>query len=226
MKSAILLLLAIFPVHQEMNLDLMLPGATTEIFSEFRNGNFAQKLIREKQGMIVRIRSRNYFDLSLPEPLFLDSTYVDALDPRLRDVVVVIFRKSPFLGDFLKNISVFLEGSIRYSGEEIPQDPLSVLMNGKAYCVGYCNLVQTLLRSAGISSRFVRGFYLPGNESPLTPVSHRWLEIRANVEMTFFYDPQYQNFSSHYLMLNQGVPFEQIEKFKGYIIGSRNHFTQ
>ena len=226
MKSAILLLLAIFPVHQEMNLDLMLPGATTEIFSEFRNGNFAQKLIREKQGMIVRIRSRNYFDLSLPEPLFLDSTYVDALDPRLRDVVVVIFRKSPFLGDFLKNISVFLEGSIRYSGEDIPQDPLSVLMNGKAYCVGYCNLVQTLLRSAGISSRFVRGFYLPGNESPLTPVSHRWLEIRANVEMTFFYDPQYQNFSSHYLMLNQGVPFEQIEKFKGYIIGSRNHFTQ
>ena len=226
MKSVILLLLTIFPVHQEMNLDLLLPGAPTEIFSEFRNGNFAQQLIREKQGMIIRIRSRNYFDLNLAEPLFLDSAYLDTLDPRLRDVVVVIFRKSPFLGDFLKNISVFLESSVRYSAEEIPQDPLSVLLNGKAYCIGYCNLVQTLLRAAGISSRSVRGFYLPGSESPLTPVSHRWLEIRANAEMIFFYDPQYQNFSSHYLVLNQGVPFEQIEKFKGYIIGKRNHFTQ
>lgn len=226
MKSAILLLLTIFPVHQEMSLDLLLPKTPLEIFSEFRNGNFAQELIREKQGMIVRIRSRNYFDLSLDEPLFLDSAYVDTLDARLREAVVVIFRKSPFLGDFLKNISVFLESSVRYSEEEIPQDPLSVLMNGKAYCVGYCNLVQMLLRSAGISSRFVRGFYLPGNQSPLTPVSHRWLEIRANAKMTFFYDPQYQNFSSHYLVLNQGIPFEQIEKFKGYIIGNRNHFTQ
>lgn len=226
MKSAILLLLTIFPVHQEMSLDLLLPKTPLEIFSEFRNGNFAQELIREKQGMIVHIRSRNYFDLSLDEPLFLDSAYVDTLDARLREAVVIIFRKSPFLGDFLKNISVFLESSVRYSEEEIPQDPLSVLMNGKAYCVGYCNLVQMLLRSAGISSRFVRGFYLPGNQSPLTPVSHRWLEIRANAKMTFFYDPQYQNFSSHYLVLNQGIPFEQIEKFKGYIIGNRNHFTQ
>jgi hypothetical protein len=225
-KSAILLLLTIFPVHQEMSLDLLLPKTPLEIFSEFRNGNFTQELIREKQGMIVRIRSRNYFDLSLDEPLLLDSAYVDTLDARLREAVVVIFRKRPFLGDFLKNISVFLGSSVRYSEEEIPQDPLSVLMNGKAYCVGYCNLVQVLLRSAGISSRFVRGFYLPGNQSPLTPVSHRWLEIRANAKMTFFYDPQYQNFSSHYLVLNQGVPFEQIEKFKGYIIGNRNHFTQ
>lgn len=226
MKSAILLLMTIFPVHQVMNLDLLLPEAPTEIFSEFRNGNFTQELIREKQGMIIRIRSRNYFDLSLGEPLFLDSAYVDTLDPRLRDVIGVIFRKSPFLGDFLKNISVFLESSVRYSGEETPQDPLSVLVNGKAYCTGYCNLVQTLLRAVGISSRSVRGFYLPGNESPLTPVSHRWLEIRANAEMVFFYDPQYQNFSSHYLVLNQDVPFEQIEKFKGYIIGNRNHITQ
>jgi len=226
LKSVVLLLLTIFPVHQEMNLDLLLPGAPTEIFSEFRNGNFAQQLIREKDGMIIRIRSRNYFDLNLAEPLFLDSSYLDTLDPRLRDVVVVIFRKSPFLGDFLKNISVFLESSVCYSAEEIPQDPLSVLLNGKAYCIGYCNLVQTLLHAAGISSRSVRGFYLPGSESPLTPVSHRWLEIRANAEMIFFYDPQYQNFSSHYLVLNQSVPFEQIEKFKGYIIGKRNHFTQ
>lgn len=226
MKSAILLLMTVFPLHQEMNLDIRIPGASAAVFSDYQNGNFAQAVIREDQGAVIRVRSRNYFELGLPEPLYENSAYLDTLDPQLRETAVTLLRKGPFLGDYLKNVSIFLGSSVRYSEEEISQEALSVLVNGKAYCVGYCNLVQVLLRSAGISSRFVRGFYLQGSQSPLDPVSHRWLEIRANAKMSFFYDPQYQNFSSHYLVLNRGVAFGQIEKFKGTIIGNRKNFAQ
>ncbi len=42
-------------------------------------------------------------------------------------------------------------------------------------------------------------------EGRVEPVPHRWLEIDLPGERRVFYDPQYQDFSSRYLVTNLGV---------------------
>ncbi|MEI6613761.1 MAG: hypothetical protein WCL37_02575, partial [Chrysiogenales bacterium] len=75
-----------------------------------------------------------------------------------------------------------------------------------------------LLACAGIVSRPVNGFYLRENNAVIEPVPHRWLEIELPGERRVFYDPQYQDFSSRYLVTDQNVVFNRIEKFLGVVV--------
>ncbi|MBE0665428.1 MAG: hypothetical protein IH584_06355 [Candidatus Aminicenantes bacterium] len=75
-----------------------------------------------------------------------------------------------------------------------------------------------LLACIGIVSHQVNGFFLRENNKKVEPVPHRWLEIELPGQRRIFYDPQYQDFSSRYLVTNLGIALDSIERFQGVII--------
>ncbi len=116
------------------------------------------------------------------------------------------------------NISRFLKNQIEYTEADLPQETDAVLEQGKAHCIGYANVAQALLACIGIASNPVNGFFLRENNKKVEPVPHRWLEIELPGQRRIFYDPQYQDFSSRYLVINLGVALDSIERFQGVII--------
>jgi transglutaminase-like putative cysteine protease len=217
-KALLLMLLFWMPLRQESNLEVLVACRTPEIFNNYRNYNFKQEIRSERNGLNVRIKSHTLDFRNLNHVLANDGPYVAGQDP----VIIMIFNQlrqnAMSVGDYLRNLSGFLRDAITYSEADLPQDTKAVLLNRKAHCIGYANVAQTLLACAGIVCRPVNGFYLRENNTIIEPVPHRWLEIDLPGARRVFYDPQYQDFSARYLVTDQSVAFNRIERFLGIIV--------
>jgi hypothetical protein len=65
----------------------------------------------------------------------------------------------------------------------------------------------------------IKGFYLKkGEKNILIPVPHRWVEIQLSNGLKFFYDPQRQEFSAHYLTTKSDVDFKRVKRFYVYVV--------
>ena len=60
------------------------------------------------------------------------------------------------------------------TGDESPQDAVSVLARGRGRCSGVANLAAAMLRAAGFEARTVSGLLVGDNEA----IPHRWIECR------------------------------------------------
>jgi hypothetical protein len=218
MTSLLLTALLFLPLRQEMNLELLIPRAPEAIADTFRNGNFRQDVSRGERGLVVTITARDISMTVMNDRIETSAAALERMEAPVRDLYEALRRKSPYLQDFLRNVGIYLRQNIAYCEEDLPQDPISVLANRRGHCVGYSNLVQALLAGAGVSSRPIRGFYLREKGRELIPIAHRWLEILLPGRDGLFYDPQYQNFTSRYIVIDDGVPFERIEKFSGQVL--------
>lgn len=218
MKALLLLLYFWMPLRQESNLEVFVACRTPEIFSNYHNYNFTQEISGNPQGLNVKIKSQTLSLKNLNHAIASDERYVAGQGPLITSVFNQVRKNAISVGEYLRNISFFLKNSITYSEADLPQETVAVLLNRRAYCIGYANVAQTLLACAGIVSRPINGFYLRENNSVIEPVPHRWLEIDLPGERRVFYDPQYQDFSSRYLVTDQSVVFNRIEKFMGVIV--------
>jgi transglutaminase-like putative cysteine protease len=218
MKTFLLVLYIWMPLRQESNLEVFVTCRTPEIFSNYRNFNFKQEISDNPQGVNVKIKSQTLSLKNLNHAIASDELYVAGQDPLIGSVFNQVRKNALSVGEYLQNISFFMTNSITYSEANLPQETIAVLLNRRAFCIGYANVAQTLLACAGIVSRPVNGFYLRENNSLIEPVPHRWLEIELPGERRVFYDPQYQDFSSRYLVTDQSVVFNRIEKFMGVIV--------
>jgi transglutaminase-like putative cysteine protease len=218
MKTLLLLFYIWMPLSQESTLEVFVSCQTPEIFSNYRNYNFKQEISGNHEGVNVKIKSRTLSLKYLNHAIASDERYVAGQDPIINSVFNQVRKNAISVGEYLQNISFFLRNSITYSEADLPQETIAVLLNRQASCIGYANVAQTLLACAGIASRPVNGFYLREKNSVLEPVPHRWLEIQLPGERRVFYDPQYQDFSSRYLVTDQRVVFNQIEKFLGVVV--------
>lgn len=218
MKLLLLLLFIWMPLRQESNLEVVVDCRTPEIFSDYRNDNFRQQIIGHHGGVHVRIKSRTLTIKNLTYTLAADEAFCRKQGQTIQSVFAQMRQNAISIGDYLRNISSFLKNSIRYSEAELPQETTAVLLNRRAHCIGYANVARTLLACAGIASRPVNGFYLRENSAVIEPVPHRWLEIELPGERRVFYDPQYQDFSSRYLVTDQSVVFNRIERFLGVVV--------
>jgi transglutaminase-like putative cysteine protease len=217
-KTLLLILYIWMPLRQESNLEVFVACRTPEIFSNYRNYNFKQEISCNQEGLNVKIKSQTLGFKNLNYVLAGDEHYVVGQDPLIRTVFSRVRKNAISVGDYLQNISIFLANAITYSEADLPQESKAVLLNRRAHCIGYANVAQTLLACAGIVSRPVNGFYLREKNSVIEPVPHRWLEIDLPGERRVFYDPQYQDFSSRYLVTDQSVVFNRIERFLGVIV--------
>jgi len=52
----------------------------------------------------------------------------------------------------------------------------------------------------------------------MIPIPHRWIEILLSNGFKYFYDPQYQNFSSGYIIVKNNVDFKKVKKFKVHLL--------
>jgi len=219
MKFLILLVFVISPIREVENIMLSLPTKQHEIFINYANSNFSQKLHYHKDMLTAEINSSNYLDLDLNFRVLPDTKYISTLNPKVQEVISDFFDDSQSLRNYLVSVSHFLKQQIRYSEMNLPQDATAVIISKRAKCIGYANVAKVFFDAAGIKSKVVRGFYLKkGKKNTMIPIPHRWVEIRlANMEK-FFYDPQYQRFSANYIATKDDVDFTRVRKFKVYII--------
>jgi transglutaminase-like putative cysteine protease len=216
----LILMLAVSPLREVENVKLSFPTQQQEIFIDYSNDNFSQELVYYSRGKNIRaeIKCSNYLQLDLHFRVVPGKEFIAKQFPELRAVILDLLDGSDgslSMKNYMTNISFFLEGNIRYSEENLPQDAASVMINKKANCVGFSNLVKVFLDAGGIENRLIKGFYLKeGKKNTLMPVPHRWVEIRLSDGIKFFYDPQYQRFSANYIITRDDVDFKTVRKFK------------
>ncbi|MBN2400195.1 MAG: transglutaminase domain-containing protein [Candidatus Aminicenantes bacterium] len=218
MKALLLVMFFWMPLSQESNLEVFVGCRTPEIFSNYRNYNFKQEIRSDRDGLHVKIKSRTLDFKNLTHVIADDQSFIAGQDPLVRKVFSQLRQNAVSVGDYLRNLSSFLANSIIYCQEELPQETTAVLLNRRAHCIGFAHVAQTLLTCVGIGSRTVNGFYLRESNQVIEPVPHRWLEIDLPGQRQVFYDPQYQDFSSRYLLIDQNVIFNQVERFRGIIV--------
>jgi hypothetical protein len=221
MKILILLLFFIIPLREVESIKLSFPAQVhrQDIFLNYANDNFSQKLYMNENRITVDIKSVNFVHLNLNFRVSLDKKKLEKLNPEIKEIVLNLFDNSITLDHYFKKISPFLEKNIKYSEEGLPQDEISVLINRKANCVGFSNLAGFFLDCAGVKNRLVKGFYLMKEKGRvLVPVPHKWVEIHLSKGIRFFYDPQRQKFSANYIVTRDDVDFKKIRKFKVLLI--------
>lgn len=218
MRIFLLLLYVWTPLRQETSIEVFVNCRTPEIFSDYRNYNFKQEIRPGNDGLNVKIMSRTLSLQNLNYVIRPDERFLAGQGPAIGRVFAQVRQHALSVADYLKNISSFLKNQIEYSEAELPQEVDAVLAQGKAHCIGYANVAQALLACVGIASRPVNGFYLREEGGQVKPVPHRWLEIDLPGARRVFYDPQYQDFSSRYLVTNLGFPLDRIERFAGIIV--------
>jgi transglutaminase-like putative cysteine protease len=218
-KLLLLLLMYVWtPLRQETNLEVFVTCTTPELFRNYRNFNFKQEIEPGSGGLNIKIKSRTLSLGNLNHRIRADEDYIAAQGPEIRLVFSQVRQNALSVADYLKNINDFLKHRIEYSEADLPQDEESVLAQAKGHCIGFANVARSLLACIGIASRPVNGFYLREKGERVEPVPHRWLEVELPGERRVFYDPQYQDFSSRYLVTNLGVPPQSIERFAGIIV--------
>ena len=218
MKALLLLFYLWTSLSQETRLEVFVTCRTPEIFSNYRNFNFKQEITANNGGLRVNIKSRTLRLRYLNHRIHPDESFLAAQGPEVRRVFDQVRQNALSLADYLGNISSFLKNRIAYSEADLPQETPAVLAQEKGHCIGFTNVAQALLGCVGIASRPVNGFYLREEGGRVEPVPHRWLEVSLPGEHRVFYDPQYQDFSSRYLVTNAGFPSERIERFDGIVV--------
>jgi transglutaminase-like putative cysteine protease len=210
-----MLLLFVHPLQEVEQITLSLPISEPPLFSYYRNANFSQAITVKNRELQAEIRNINFSELDFNFRIILDQNFLKDLDEETRFTIRNLYKKTFLFEHYFKKLSDFLKGNIRYNVDgKLPQDARSVLITRTANCIGYANLAGFLLQSVGVKTRIVKGFYLKnGPGQNLVPEPHRWLEIQLEKGDYFFYDPQRQMFSAHYLVTGDDVDFKQIKKF-------------
>ena len=218
MKALLLLFFAWASLSQESSLEVFVACRAPEVFSNFSNTNFKQEVVAVSGGLNVKIKSRSLSLRNLNHRVAADENYLAAQGPEVRRAFTEVRQQALSLADYLRHISIFLNNRIEYTEAELPQETAAVLSQKRGHCIGFANVAQSLLACVGIASRPVNGFFLRELEGRVEPVPHRWLEIFLPGERRVFYDPQYQDFSSRYLVTNLGFPLQGVERFAGVVV--------
>jgi len=214
MQFFLLFFLLLSPLRQVESLNIQINTDQKTIFSNYSNDNFKQILKFKEDKVLINTENTNFFQLDLNFRIRPDDLYIKTLSKKLKGSVHLMINGCYTLKDYMINISKFLKNKITYSDEKIPQDPETVIINGRAHCVGFSELTKVFLKGIGVKTRFIQGFYLKKKDDYIIPIPHRWIEIELSNGYLYFYDPQYQKFSSNYVVVNNAVIFSKIKKFK------------
>jgi hypothetical protein len=213
--TALCFLLSVFTaiIHVE-NYQFSIQTETRNIFSEYHNSTFTQKYLIENDLVKIFVHHINYFEINLNFRVFLNQQRLQEFPPDMQMLLKTLFADSQTFKSYFINLSAFLSKKVTYSESAQNHDPLSVLRNKTANCLGLSSTAEFLLDIVNIKSSPVRGFYLKKiSKNKFEPIPHRWIEIHLPNKQSFFYDPQYQQFSPFYLLVKDDTDFKKIKKF-------------
>ncbi len=201
------------PLKQVEQMNIQIHTDQQAIFREYSNDNFSQTLRVANNRIEIKTQSTDYLQLELNFRVVPDERYISKLSPELKKALATILKGSYTLKDYMVNISHFLRHNIRYSENKHSQDPQTVIENKRAHCVGFSNITRVFLKGIGVDARFTQGFYLKKQNGRVVPIPHKWIEIELANGFLYFYDPQYQKFSSNYVLVDDSVIFTKIKRF-------------
>jgi len=213
MKVFLLIFLFLSPLRQVEFLNVLINTDQVSIFMNYSNDNFKQKLENNSGILNIETESLDYSQLDLNFRVIPDDLYLDSLSTEMKLAAKSIIKGAYNLNDYMKNLSFFLKNNIKYSLQKSPQDAESVLINKRGHCVGFSSLTKVFLKTIGVESNLIQGFYLKKRDGKIIPIPHKWLEIELANGFSYFYDPQYQKFSSNYIVVDNSVMFSNIRKF-------------
>ncbi|MCK4837123.1 MAG: hypothetical protein KAT17_10805, partial [Candidatus Aminicenantes bacterium] len=140
MKLLLILIFIISPLRQVENFQFCFLSNQYDIFPNYANGNFSQKVHFENGKTFSETRSLNFFDLDLNFRIFKNHDHIRKLDEKVREILENLPVNSMTLREFLSHVGDFLKKNITYCDSDLLQDPVSVMINKKANCIGYSNL--------------------------------------------------------------------------------------
>ncbi len=214
MKSLILSAL-VFLLIQKNIFQVVLSGIDQEnLFLSYQNLNFRQVVIAQGDELQLEIERYDFDWFLLENPLLVNQNALQNAPLSLQNLFRTLVAGEKTERGFFRKVLTFLKEQISYAQDDQPQDLLSVLERKTASCVGYCNLTAALLELINIKARGVSGFYLENSSAEPEAIPHRWLEIELRNSKKFFFDPQTQDFSFTYLLLNQIYKTEEVKKFR------------
>ena len=165
-------------------------------FYDYKIENFSQSvsIIKEKKDIRIDIR---YLFKKLPYvskgflfPKFKGNDKISSIAKR-------IYYSSDSYTSYVKNVLLFLKNNLKYDESKAPQDPITVLKRGTAFCTGYTNLAYELLKRGGITVKKVSGFYFFNKKNILQ--KHSWIEVFFPNNGWFAIDPISGEFSDSYI---------------------------
>ncbi len=214
MRVVLLLLMLMSPLRQVEYSYLQFSTLHRDIFPDYRNDNFSQKIFLRRNVVSISNQSLNFYQLDLNFRVIIDQKYLQAQQPELQDAVKVLSTDCTSLREYVDHVSVFLKSSLVYDDNGSAQDAIAVLKRKTANCIGYSNVVHELFNCIGVNNHFVKGFYLKNDDGGmLIPVPHKWVEVTLTNGYRFFYDPQHQTFTSGYILVADDVDFKKIRRF-------------
>jgi transglutaminase-like putative cysteine protease len=222
-----ILVLSFSPLQKGTSIKISLPSLQSHIYINYSNDNFSQRISLQGNRLIMDLKGITYYIIGDNYWIKKDDEYIQKLNKELVRAIDYIYRESPTLDLYLAKMSRFIRDRIKYSDSDPSPEPLAVVTGKKADCIGYSNLVSLFLNAIRVKNRFVKGFYLKpygdgGNASE--PIPHRWIEIFLKNGVRFFYDPQYQSFSSNYIVVSEQTDFTRIRKFYVQILKKTKFF--
>jgi transglutaminase-like putative cysteine protease len=193
--SAVLLLLPAFPAAGETAV-YFARGRDASLFDQYDIDGFSVRAMREGKGLRLVIeaapekgKSRAaYRGLPLPDPAIAASADRDELVRRL-------CRGKAFEEEAVRSVFEWISSHIAYDPDRnLPQEPSSVFLSRRGYCVGFAELAVDLLRRAGIAAETVQGVLVtepttPGYVRELSGTYHRWVRIYYGDRGWRFADP-------------------------------------
>ena len=212
-------LLLLSPIRQVENVRFRFVSPPQDIFKNYENHNFKQRIFVWKGKIFSEVHNVDFQDLDLHFRIFKNDSYIRTLSDPVRDILNDLPLQTMTLREFIQHVARLMRDKIHYSEEDLPQDAATILLNGKANCVGYSTLFSTLLEAVGINNKYVRGFYLKqdGDKSWI-PIPHRWVEVSLVNGRRYFYDPQHHTFSSQYVVVKDDIDFTKVKKFRVYLV--------
>lgn len=190
---------------------------------EYQNANFQQSIISQTDTSVeLEIATERILDTRAPFPIPADSFPKDVLDyvnpipgrvqaddPLIVQVAQDLTKDATLQAQAVDAIIGYVRGNTVYDYYG-PLDAVSVLETGRAYCVGFANLTEALLRAVGIPARAQYGCVgaWDGWAAPIEGGRHVWVEIYYGDVGWVSCDPQVSaNFidTAHVVgFLNQG----------------------
>ncbi|HET7452942.1 MAG TPA: transglutaminase-like domain-containing protein [Thermoanaerobaculia bacterium] len=158
-------------------------GKDAALFDQFDVDGYSLEAVPERSGVRIVVRALPGRPGSraprAAEPLGAPPVPAPDRDRLARTLVT----GKRFQADAAAAVIGWVRESVAYDPDRrLAQDPSSVFVSRRAYCVGFAELAVDLLRRAGIPAETVQGVLVtdpsaPGYSPELSGVYHRWIQV-------------------------------------------------
>jgi len=190
---------------ETVNIDIFHGEGNSNVFNQFYTGLLVKLFFEDKKLVDIMFEKPLAYDGNAkawnayrePSQFLSSEPSIQSQDPKIIELAGSLVQQN--MSDLQKLVAIhqWVTTNIAYdvkmiaSGQRSPQDAVSVIENKLAVCEGYAKLMAALLRSQGISTRYVSGHALGSHDTGRGweeeglynhPIGHAWNEVYVDGE--------------------------------------------